>query len=193
MKNRRAGSLVLAAVAACFLAACTNNVKSGTELLEKEKYEEAAAAFEEAANEAEKKDGDASEAYRGLGMVYYAQGDYEGARTNLQKALDEGALRTPAIYNMIGACSMSLEDYDGALAAYEQGIELPDSMAVSEDTKKEQTVDYSEVIQEMKMNRIICYEKKLDWESAKAAISQYTMEYPDDIAAQKEAEFLSTR
>lgn len=55
MKNRRAGSLVLAAVAACFLAACTNNVKSGTELLEKEKYGEAAAAFEEAAEEAEKK------------------------------------------------------------------------------------------------------------------------------------------
>lgn len=59
--------------------------------------------------------------------------------------------------------------------------------------QKEQTVDYSEVIREMKMNRIICYEKKLDWESAKAAITQYTVEYPDDIAAQKEAEFLSTR
>lgn len=192
MKNRRAGSLVLAAVAACFLAACTNNVKSGTELLEKEKYGKPLPLLKRRQKKP-KKGGDASEAYRGLGMVYYAQGDYESARTNLQKALEEGALRTPAIYNMIGACSMNLEDYDGALSAYEQGIELPDSMAVSEDTKKEQTVDYSEVIREMKMNRIICYEKKLDWESAKAAITQYTVEYPDDIAAQKEAEFLSTR
>lgn len=193
MKNRKARSLLLAAVAVCSLAACTNHVKSGTELLEKGKNEEAAAAFEEAVEEAEKKGGDASEAYRGLGMVYYAQEDYEAARANLQKALDAGAFRTPAIYNLIGACSMKLEDYDGALAAYEQGIELPNSMEVSEDTKKEQTVDYSEVIQEMKMNRIICYEKKLDWESARAAISQYSTEYPDDIEAQKEAEFLSTR
>lgn len=193
MKNRKAGRCLLLAAAVCFLTACTNYVKDGTELLEQGKNEEAAAAFERAAQEAEKKGDNAAEAYRGIGMAYYAQGDYEGARTNLQKALDEGALQTPALYHLIGACCMNLEDYDSALAAYEQGIQLPDSMVVSEDTKEEQTVDYSEVIQEMKRNRIICYEKKLDWASAKAAMSQYSMEYPGDIEAQKEAEFLSTR
>lgn len=193
MKNRNMRRLVLLTVLVCFLTACTNYVKDGTKLLEEEKYSEAIAAFEQAAQKAEKEGEDASEAYRGLGMAYYAQEDYEAAQTNLQKALEEGAVRTPVLYNMIGACAMKLEDYDSALSAFEQGIELPVRTVVSEGTKQEQTVDYSAVIQEMKFNRVICYEKKLDWERAKVIMSQYSSEYPDDIEAQKEAEFLSTR
>ncbi len=193
MKNRKMGRLLLLTTVVCFLTACKNDVKDGTELLEQEKYEEAVTVFEQAAEEAENEGADASEAYRGLGMAYYAQEDYESARMNLQKALDAGAVRTPIIYNMIGACSMKLEDYDSALSAYEEGMGLSESMAVSKDTKQEQTVDYSVVIQEMKLNRVFCYEKKLDWASAKAAMSEYIMEYPNDVEAQKEAEFLSTR
>lgn len=193
MKNRNTRKLIPLTIAVCFLTACTNYVKDGTELLEEGKYSEAVAAFEQAAQEAEKEGEDASEAYRGLGMAYYAQENYEEARANLQKALDEGAVRTPILCNLIGTCSMHLEDYDNALEAFEQGIGLAASEVISEGTKQEQTVDYSEVIQEMKFNRVVCYEKKLDWESAKAAMSQYSSEYPNDIAAQKEAEFLSTR
>lgn len=193
MKNRNTRILILLTTIVCFLTACKNDVKSGTEYLEQGKNLEAVSAFEQAVEEAEKKKEDASEAYRGLGMAYYAQEDYESARTNLQKALEEGALQTPAIYNLIGVCSMNLEDYDSALTAFEQGIELPSGGVVSKGTKLEQTVDYSEVIQEMKWNRVVCYEKKPDWASAKAAMSEYSMEYPNDVEAQKEAEFLSTR
>lgn len=193
MKNRKLRKLLWLTVAVCFLTACTNHVKDGTKYLEEGKTSEAISAFEQAAEEAEKKEENASEAYRGIGLAYYAEGDYEAAQTNFQKALDEGALQTPVIYNLIGVCSMNLEDYDSALTAFEQGIQLPESGVVSKGTKLEQTVDYSEVIQEMKWNRVVCYEKKLDWAGAKAAMSEYIVEYPNDAGAQKEAEFLSTR
>ena len=193
MKNRNTRSLILLTAMVCFLTACTNYVKDGTELLEQGKNQEAAAAFEQAVEEAEKKGENVSEAYRGLGMAYYAQEDYEAARINLQKALEEGAVQTPVIYNLIGVCSMNLEDYDSALTAFEQGVQLPESGVVSKGTKLEQTVVYSEVIQEMKRNRVACYEKKLDWAGAKAAMAEYSMEYPNEADAQKEAEFLSTR
>ncbi len=194
MRNGKIRYLVLSAAAACLIVSCSSNdVKDGTELLEQGDFEKAANAFEQAAEDAEKEGERAPEAYRGLGMAYYAQEDYEGARTNLQKALDEGGMETPAIYNLIGVCSMKLEDYDSALAAFEQGIGLPENAVISEGTKEEQTADYSEVIQEMKFNRVVCYEKKLDWENAKAAMSEYSSQYPDDAAAQKEAEFLNTR
>lgn len=193
MKKGKMKMLLWLTAMVCLLTACTNHVKDGTKYLEDGKTSEAVSAFEQAAEEAEEKGEDASEAYRGLGMAYYAGGDYETARTNLQKALEEGALQTPVIYNLIGICSMNLEDYDSALTAFEQGIQLPKSGVVSKGTKQEQTVDYSEVIQEMKRNRVVCYEKKLDWAGAKAAMSEYSMEYPNDADAQKEAGFLSTR
>lgn len=194
MENRKIRYLALSAAAACLIVSCSSNpVKDGTELLEQGDFQKAVTTFEQAAEEVEKEGESASEAYRGLGMAYYAQEDYEGARTNLQKALEEGGLETPVIYNLIGVCSMKLGDYDGALTAFEQGTSLPESVVISEGTKEEQTADYSEVIQEMKFNRVVCYEKKLDWENAKAAMTEYSSQYPDDTAAQKEAEFLSTR
>ena len=45
----------------------------------------------------------------------------------------------------------------------------------------------------MEYNEIICYEQQSDWENAKAKITEYISKYPDDEAAQKEAEFLQTR
>lgn len=194
MRNGKIRYLILPAAAACLIVSCSSNhIKDGTELLEQGDFQKAASVFGQAVEEAEKEGERAPEAYRGIGMVYYAQENYEEARTNLQKALDEGGMETPAIYNLIGVCSMKLEDYDSALAAFEQGTGLPESAVISEGTKEEQTADYSEVIQEMKFNRVVCYEKKLDWENAKAAMAEYSSQYPDDAAAQKEAEFLSTR
>ena len=186
--------LVLSLASVCLLTACSKNlIKEGTEQLEQGDYEKAVTAFEQAAEDAEKEGDRAPEAYRGIGMACYAQEDYEGTRQNLQKALDEGGLETPVIYNLIGVSSMKLEDYDGALAAFSKGIELPESGTVSRGTKQETEADYSEVIREMKFNRVVCFEKKLDWENAKAAMAEYASQYPDDAEAQKEAEFLSTR
>lgn len=194
MRNRKLRYLALSAALICLLTACSKNrIKEGTELLEQGDYAKAAAAFEQAAGEAEKEGERAPEAYRGIGLACYAQEDYEGTRQNLQKALDEGALETPVLYNLMGVSAMKQEDYDGALDAFGKGIELPESGTVSRGTKQEETADYSEVIREMKFNRVVCFEKKLDWENAKAAMAEYAGQYPDDAQAQKEAEFLSTR
>ena len=103
MRNRNRKYLVLLTAAVCVLTACSKNlVREGTEQMEQGDYEKAAAAFEQAAEEAEKEGERAPEAYRGIGMACYAQEDYEGTRQNLQKALDEGGLETPIIYNLIG-------------------------------------------------------------------------------------------
>lgn len=194
MRNRKIRYLVLSAALMCVLTACSKNgIKEGTELLEKGDFEKAASVFEQAAKEAETEGERAPEAYRGMGMVCYALEDYEGTRQNLQKALDEGGLETPIIYNLIGVSSMKLEDYDTALAAFDKGTGLPESGVVSRGSKEEETADYSEVIREMKFNRVVCLEEKLDWENAKAAMAEYASLYPDDANAQKEAEFLSTR
>lgn len=187
-------------------AAAEDYVEKGVQLLQEERYEEAAGQFEKAiASEGEKKEKGKpmalteegapyiTEAYRGLGMAYYVQEDYEQARTNLQQVIDLGGEATPVLCNLIGLSAMYLQDYDGALSAFETGVSLPASGTYTDTSNTEQSVDYSAVIQEMKFNRIVCLEKKLDWAGAKAEMEAYIEAYPDDTAAQKEAEFLSTR
>ena len=48
---------------------------------------------------------------------------------------------------------------------------------------------FSEVLQEMRFNQIVCYEKLGDWENAKTKIAEYIQVYPDDADAQREAKF----
>lgn len=183
-----------------------DHVKKGVQLLQEERYEEAVIQFEKAiaSEQARQEQGNTAtltedgtpyitEAYRGLGMVNYVQQDYEQARMNLQQVIDLGGGVTPVLYNLIGLSAMYLEDYDGALSAFEAGAALPASGTYTDTSNEEQVVDYSAVIQEMKFNRIVCFEKKLDWVNAKAEMEAYIGTYPEDTAAQKEAEFLSTR
>ena len=168
---------VCAVMAVILLTGCGKNyVAEGTALLEEQKYEEAVSSFEKAV-----------EAYRGLGMVYYEQRDYEKARDAFLQVLDNEGKATPVLYNLLGICSMHLDDVQGALDAFKEGIALAEGTASSDDP------DYTEVLQEMKFNEGGCYEKLLDWESAKAKIQEYVSQYPDDEEAQKEAAFLSTR
>lgn len=173
--------LILFTAAVCFLTGCANYIKDGTELMEEGSYQEAVESFQESID----KEKDVEEAYRGMGMAYYKMQDYGQARENLQTAIDLGSPETPAVYNLIGICAMNLRDYDGALEAFEKGI------ALAEDS--DEASEYTDVLQEMRYNQIVCYEKKTDWAGAKAAADVYISEYPDDKDVQKEAEFLETR
>lgn len=204
-------SVVVLAGAAYFLYvtfgrnAAADLVQKGTKLMQEESYQEAVEKFEAAvAQELEQEEnGKASEtaggapyiteAYRGLGMAYYELQDYEQAGANLQQVIDLGGEVTPVLYNLRGLSAMYQADYDTALTAFEAGVALPAEGSYTDADKKTQSVDYSAVIQEMKFNRIVCFEKKLDWESAKVEMEAYIAEYPDDESAQKEAEFLATR
>lgn len=172
-------------LAVCFLTGCQKNyIKEGTAYLEKQQYEEAQKAFQEAASENQ----DIAEAYRGLGMVYYEQKNYQKAGESFQKALESKGEADPVFYNLMGVSFMHIEDAKGALDAFEKGITLAEDKE-----KKDSSQTYIDMVQEMKFNEIVCYEMLLDWESAKVKIQEYIKQYPDDTEAQREAEFLSTR
>jgi tetratricopeptide (TPR) repeat protein len=167
-------------LAVLLLTGCQNQIKEGTKQLEEQKYEEAVNSFEKALE----KNKDKAEAYRGLGMAYYEQQDYQSARDAFQQVLDNHGEATPVLYNLLGVSTMHLADYEGALNAFTEGLKL------AEDDEKS---DYADVVQEMRFNQIVCYEKVLDWNNAKEKVASYVRDYPDDKKAQKEAEFLSTR
>ncbi len=166
--------------AVLLLTGCQNQIKEGTKQLEEQQYEDAINSFEKALE----KDHDKAEAYRGLGMAYYEQQDYQSAREAFQQVLDNDGEVTPVFYNLLGVSNMHLNDYQEALNAFNEGLSL------AEDTDKE---EYTDIVQEMRFNQIVCYEKTMDWDSAKEKVAAYTSDYPDDKNAQKEAEFLSTR
>lgn len=172
-------------LAVCFLTGCQKNyIKEGTAYLEKQQYEEAQKAFEEAVDGNQ----DIAGAYKGLGIVYYEQKDYQKAGESFQKVLDNKGEMDPVLYNLMGVSFIHREDAKGALDAFKKGIGL------AEDKEKNTSgQSYTDMVQEMKFNEIVCYEKLLDWESAKAKMEEYIKQYPDDKEAQKEAEFLSTR
>lgn len=163
-------------MAAFMLAGCGPKLsEEGVELLEQEKYSEAEDKFLEAVDE-EKNLG---EAYRGLGIARWEQEDYEGAKEAFEQALSNDAKKTATIYNFLGNCDMKLSNAKSALNYYRLGMAAEDAS--------------DEMIQEMRFNEIAAYEQMGDIESAKAKLSSYTEDYPDDEKAAKEAEFLETR
>lgn len=152
-----------------------NPSEEGVELLEQQKYEEAAEVFQAAIDEEKNMD----DAYRGLGIARWETEDYEGAREAFENALHNETEKTATIYNFLGNCEMKLENPKSALNYYRLGLEAEDC---SEDMR-----------QEMRFNEIAAYEQTGEWESAKAKLASYITDYPDDEKAAKEAEFLETR
>lgn len=175
--------IILIMAVFCLLTGCANQVKDGVALLEEGKYQDAIDTFQEAID----KDKNLGESYRGQGMAYYELADYDKARQAFEEALSNDVEKTPTIYNLIGICYMNLENIDSAMNNFNLGVSVAQNVDADSDT------DYSEVVQEMQYNLIVCYERKSDWESAKTKMSKYIAQYPDDADAQKEAQFLETR
>ena len=169
-------TLLALTVSACLLTGCTNALKDGTGYLEDGNYKEAVTAFQKAVDEGKK----TAEAYRGLGMAYYEQEDYASAKDAFEKALAAGGEKNQVIYNLLGICGMKLNDYNYALEQFNQGI----SLSQNSGTSMENAESFSEVLQEMRFNQIVCYEKLGDWENAKTKIAEYIQVYPDDADAQ---------
>lgn len=179
MKKKRAAAVIAALAVGILLAGCTDAVKDGTEALKAKDYDTAASEFQTAAGQDDKKT--AAEGYRGLGIVYYETGKYDKALDAFRKALDGGAEKTAELCNLMGISAMQTGDYDKGLKYIQSGLDLADDS--SDDS----------LIREMKFNEIICYEHQSDWEKARKKTDEYLKKYPDDKAAQKEAEFLKTR
>lgn len=172
--------IITTVLAILYLTGCqANHMKAGAAFLEEKNYTEAIASFQKAAENKKL----AADASRGIAITYYEQKDYQNARDTFQQVIDQGGETTPELYNIMGICSMQLDDYQGALGSFEQGL----------GSVKDGDEEYAEIAQEMRFNQIVCYEKLLDWENAKAKAQEYSSLYQDDTEAEKEADFLSTR
>ena len=133
---------------------------------------------------------EAAEGYCGLGMTYYEQKQYDQALEMLEKAFDNGTVKTAKLCNLAGTSALCKEDYAKALEYIQEGIALAEE---KQGNKKQEDKKQETLLQEMKYNEIICLEKTADWEMAKEKMSEYQAAYPEDESVAKEAEFLQTR
>lgn len=172
-----------ALLAAGMICGCSNPQKAGVKALEEGNYEEAQVQFEKLTEEDGK---DAAEGWRGLGMARYETEDYQGALDAFGQAVENGISPTAQMYNLMAVCAMQTEQYGPALEYIRSGLALVDSASGDEQPS-------DGLIQEMRFNEIICCERQADWTGAKQKVTEYLEAYPDDEAAQKEAEFLATR
>ena len=86
----------------------------------------------------------------------------------------------------MGVSAMQTGDYEAGLEYIQSGLAMTDAASGDESAD-------ADLVREMEFNEIICCEQLADWENAKEKADEYIKKYPDDEAAQKEAEFLQTR
>ena len=111
-----------------------------------------------------------------LGRCYEQLGDINYATSLYASYLDRKSANA-AIYNELGLMKLKLEDYNGALSAFDSGLTLNDEL-------------YNRTL---RFNEIVAYEYINDFEKAQAAMNEYLKLYPNDEEALREEIFLSTR
>lgn len=142
------------------------------------------------------------------GRICFYLGDYENARTYLEKARDEGGYEAvlflgktyetlgdtnyaisvystyleseganPQVLNQLGLCKMHTGDYEGALGNFQTAMSVEDNG----------------MMQVLKMNEIIAYERLGEYKNAAVLMDSYLKTYPDDEEAKREYTFLQTR
>lgn len=109
--------------------------------------------------------------YETLGDISYAVSVYSSYANTAEGA---GSAK---ILNQMGMCKMNMEDYQGALAAFQQGINIPDNP----------------LLQTLKINEIAAYEYMGDFSKAGELAENYLRQYPDDERMKREFKFLKTR
>lgn len=109
-----------------------------------------------------------------LGQVYLALDDVANAR-----AVYSDYTATPGMiggaYNGLALCDITEDDYEGALAHVEAGLQAEPSH------------------QGLLYNQIVILEQMRDWNGARSKAAAYVGKYPTDEAGLREYEFLSTR
>lgn len=111
-----------------------------------------------------------------LGRTYEALGDYNYA-SSIYAGYVENDQSKAEIYNQLGMCRMQMEEYDGALTAFQEAMKIEENG----------------MMQTLKFNEIVAYEYKKDYKKAASLMSSYLKSYPDDERAKREYEFLKTR
>lgn len=164
-------------ICVCLLSCsgCGSLVSKGADLLEEERYEEAAEQFQAAIEKGKS----LSQSYEGLGIAYMELEEYEKAVQALEQALEEGAEETAVLCNLLGVSSLRSEQYQKAAEYFEKGL-------AAEGAGEELT-------KEMLWNRIVSYERAGEAQMAKEKLEEYLQVYPDDETALKEQEFFNTQ
>ncbi|HAG70306.1 MAG TPA: hypothetical protein DCL38_10100 [Lachnospiraceae bacterium] len=111
-----------------------------------------------------------------LGRCYDELGDTAYA-ISLYQAFIDGNGANAAIYNELGMVKLKSSDLNGALEAFQKGIELEDEGSM----------------QSLKFNEIVTLERMGEFSRAKASMESYMREYPADRVAGREYEFLKSR
>ncbi|MCL2254594.1 MAG: tetratricopeptide repeat protein [Lachnospiraceae bacterium] len=111
-----------------------------------------------------------------LGKTYEVLGDFNYAVSVYSAYLDAGN-DSPQIYNQLGLCRMSMNDYEGALKAFLAGMAIPDN----------------EILQTLRFNEIVAYEFLGDFKRAAVLMDGYLRLYPEDETAIRENYFLQSR
>ncbi len=167
--------IMLALSCALMLGGCAGDYEKGADHLSGQEYEEAVESFTQAVDSGK----NVADSYRGLGIAYWEQEEYDLAEEAFKNALSSGAEESASLYALLGNTQMKLEEYEAAIDSYEKGIGAGDA---SED-----------LAQEMAFNQAAAYEKLGDIDHAREKFQAYTEKYPEDADAAKEAEFLETR
>ncbi len=159
----------------CLLAGCKANINEGLELLEAKKYEEAIVCFEQDIKEGKNLD----EAYRGVGIAQFELGAYEASIKALEQALENEAEESAAIYALLGADYLCVEEYEKALENYARALLQEDCSA--------------ELEQEILFNEIAVCQEMGEWDTVKEKAEFYVKQYPEDERMEKTMEFLESR
>lgn len=133
-------------------------------------YQKAALALEEAKN----KGGAGSYLY--LGKSYEATGEYNYA-ANVYNSYIAKDNQNAEVYNQLGLCEIARQDYQKALEAFQAGMQIQNNG----------------MMQVLSFNEIMTYEYLGEYQKAAILLENYLKSYPDDEAAQREMQFLSTR
>ena len=115
-----------------------------------------------------------------LGRTYEALGDLNYATMVYAKYTESVAdpdETTARIYNRLGILYMDNGNFEAALEAFSKAMQIPDN----------------NMMQTLKFNEIVAYERSGDFETAEVLMNDYLNTYPDDEIARKEYIFLSTR
>lgn len=135
-----------------------------------DRYQDAALLLEES-----RENGDA-ESTLYLGRAYEAIGEYNYA-TNVYSSYIAKDNQNAEVYNQLGLCNMSKQDYQAALEAFQNGMQI----------------ENNGMMQTLAFNEIMAYEYLGEYQKAAVLINNYMTTYPDDDMAAREQGFLSTR
>lgn len=160
-----------------YLQAAMDNGTKGMTNFEKGRISYYLEDYENARNYLEKaRDESGYEAVLFLGRTYETLGDNNYAISVYTTYLNSGEAN-PQVLNQMGLCKMQMRDYQGALEAFQSAMNLEDNG----------------MMQVLKLNEIIAYEKLKEYKKAAVLMETYLKTYPDDETAKREYQFLQTR